>query len=96
MTKKIEADAISSNQGYPLIIYGREECHLCQQMIAALHELSNRKPLTFQVVDIDSEPELASRYGEKIPVLASALTGQEICHYFLDNAVLDAYLDKFR
>ncbi len=92
---------IRNNQNYStlrpqLVIYGREECHLCQDMILALHAMQKQVPIDFQVIDIDSAPELIAQYGEKIPVLVSAADNQEICHYFLDLTALDDYLAKFR
>lgn len=96
MTKKIELSADTNGREPFLIVYGREECHLCQDMVAALYELQQQAAFTFQLVDIDSDPGLIARYGEKIPVLVSSLTHQEICHYHLDVAVLGAYLDEFR
>ena len=79
-----------------LIVYGREECHLCQDMILALHALQQQVSFDLQVVDVDSDTELGVRYGEKIPVLVSGNDHQEICHYFLDMTALDDYLAKFR
>ncbi|WP_297323900.1 glutaredoxin family protein [Nitrosomonas sp.] len=84
------------NQAITLIVYGREDCHLCQDMILALQNLQAQGSFDFQVIDIDTNPELVARYGAKIPVLLSPLTNQEICHYFLDLAALDDYLSKFR
>ena len=91
MTRKSDVD-----QARKLIVYGREECHLCQEMILALRNLQVQVSFDFQVVDIDSDPELAACYGDKIPVLLSSCTRQEICHYFLDLTALDDYLAKFR
>ncbi len=96
MTKKIESNSFRADQARELIIYGREDCHLCQDMMLALQNLQQQVSFDFKVVDIDSDPELVARYGEKIPVLVSSLTNQEICHYFLDPAALDDYLGKFR
>ena len=79
-----------------LIVYGREQCHLCQNMILALQNLQKQVSFDFQVIDIDSDPELVALYGEKIPVLVSFSDNQEICHYFLDLAAFDDYLAKFR
>jgi hypothetical protein len=45
-------------------------------------------------VDVDSDDELRSRYGERVPVLLAG--GDEICHYHLDRAALDAYFAKIR
>lgn len=96
MTKRIESDPCAANQASTLIVYGRENCHLCQDMILALKNLQAQVSFDFQVIDIDTNSELVARYGAKIPVLLSSLTNQEICHYFLDLAALDDYLSKFR
>lgn len=77
-----------------LVIYGREHCHLCLDMIAALRELQVRLPFRLEVVDVDSNADLATRYGERVPVLVTK--GEEICHYHLDSAALDAYFAKIR
>jgi thiol-disulfide isomerase/thioredoxin len=79
-----------------LIVYSREECHLCQNMILALQNLQEQVSFDFQVIDIDSSPDLVALYGEKIPILMSPINNQEICHYFLDLAAIDDYFDKFR
>lgn len=69
-----------------LVVYSREHCHLCHDMIAALRELQARFSFHFDVVDVDSDADLKSRYGERVPVLMSG--GQEICHYHFDPAAL--------
>ena len=95
MTKRIESPPFASDQIKKLIVYGREDCHLCQEMIVALKNFQTQVSFEFHVVDIDSDPELIVLYGEKIPVLMSPLTNRMICHYFLDVAALDDYLGKF-
>lgn len=95
MTKNDDSNAVADETEVAVVVYGREECHLCLDMIAALQELQKRRFFSFTFVDIDADPELKRQYGEKIPVLVSSAK-QEICHYHLDTAVLDAYLDKFR
>lgn len=79
-----------------LVVYGREECHLCQDMIHALQALQAHSAFEFEVIDIDGNPQLVSRYSERIPVLVASKDGQEICHYHLDQTALDAYLSKIR
>lgn len=79
-----------------LIVYGREECHLCKDMIQALQTLQEKNTFEFEVVDIDSDTQLISRYGERIPVLLGFKEGPEICHYYLDQTAFDAYLSKIR
>ena len=78
----------------PLTVYGREHCHLCEDMIATLRQLQTRLHFSLEVVDVDSDDDLRSRYGERVPVLAAG--GEEICHYHLDPAALDAYFTKIR
>lgn len=95
MIKKIESIPFTPDQVKTLILYGREDCHLCQNMILALQNLQAQVSFEFQIVDIDTDPELIALYGEKIPVLMSPSTNQEIRHYFLDVAALDDYLSKF-
>jgi len=59
-------------------------------MMQALERL--RPELGFQLldVDIDSDPELRSRYHTRVPVLAAG--DVEICYYFLEEASLRAHL----
>ena len=77
-----------------LTVYGRECCHLCQDMVAALQELQQRLPFRIDVIDVDSDSRLKSQYGERVPVLVAE--GKEICHYHLDPVTLDAYFSKIR
>ena len=78
----------------PLTVYAREHCHLCQDMIAALQELQTQLHFNVDVIDVDSDDGLKSRYGERVPVLVAG--GEEICHYHLDPVALDAYFTKIR
>ena len=48
-----------------LVLYGREYCHLCELAQALLQAAE----IPFQLIDIDSDPELGARYGLRIPVL---------------------------
>ncbi|MEO6824406.1 MAG: glutaredoxin family protein [Nitrosospira sp.] len=79
---------------FELVVYSREHCHLCHNMIAALHVLQARLSFRLKVMDVDSDGELRSRYGERVPVLLAG--GEEICHYHLDRVALDAYFTKIR
>lgn len=74
----------------PLIFYSRSDCGLCNVMIAQLNELRARGLLSFVVVDIQDRPDLEARYGEWVPVLMAG--DNELCHYHLDKAALDAWL----
>jgi glutaredoxin-like protein DUF836 len=47
----------------------RPGCHLCDEMRAEVDALLADRKTTWEVVDVDSDPKLSSRYGESIPVL---------------------------
>ena len=81
-------------QRITLTVYGRAHCHLCQDMIIALQELQSHVPFQIDMIDVDSDRSLKSRYGERVPVLMAE--GEEICHYHLDPVALDAYFSKIR
>jgi glutaredoxin len=66
-----------------LKLYGRRDCHLCEEMAAALR----RRGVAFDEVDVDSSPELKARFGRIVPVLTDA-AGKELCRTRLDAAVL--------
>ncbi len=78
------------------IVYSRKECHLCKDMIRALRSIQEQSAFEFEIIDIDKDTQLISRYGERIPVLLASKDGTEICHYHLDQTALDAYLSKIR
>ena len=65
-----------------LTVYERPGCHLCDDMVVSLAEWRAELDFEIERVDVDRSPELADRYGAKVPVLV--LGSVEICHYFLD------------
>lgn len=76
-------------------LYSRSWCHLCDDMLAALHAFMARQGQMYvvDVVDVDADPALVARFDELVPVLFGAAAGPEICHYFLDEAALRRHLD---
>ena len=77
-----------------LTLYGRAYCHLCTDMRDALEPLRREFPFVLHEVDVDADPDLESRFGERVPVLV--VTGpegpRELCHYFLDVAAVREWL----
>ena len=76
---------------FKLAVYGRADCHLCQDMVAALEGLQQPYAFSFNFVDIDQNPRLVMLYGTIVPVLLG--NGQEICRHHLDFPALKAFLD---
>jgi thioredoxin-like negative regulator of GroEL len=70
--------------GVPVLtLLYREDCGLCEEMLSGIEALGRRVPLpALEQVDVDSDPELARRYGLEIPVLL--LDGSVVCRTRLD------------
>lgn len=75
-----------------LTVYGREDCHLCHDMIAALEAWQPAHRFSLEIVDVDEDEALERQYGHLVPVLVA--NGQEICHYHLNPTALSAYFGK--
>jgi glutaredoxin len=72
------------------VLYSREYCHLCHDMLAALEDLRGECDFEVEVIDIDADPALEAKYNDFVPVLEA--DGIELCHYFLDVAKVREYL----
>lgn len=83
-----------ADQRVRLTLYSRTWCHLCDDMLAGLQALQARHAFDLAVIDVDSRPEFAQQYGERVPVLVHE--GRELCHYHLNSAAVTDYLRDFR
>jgi len=73
-----------------LVLLGRADCPLCEDMRAALKPWAARFHMAVKEVDITGKAELEARYGWDIPVL---LAGEaEICRHFFDPKALQDWL----
>lgn len=77
-----------------LTLYGRSWCHLCDDMIAGLQLLRPARDFRVSVIDVDTDPALERRFGDKVPVLMHG--ERELCHYHLDVSAVTDYLRDFR
>jgi len=69
-----------------LTLLVRAYCNLCDEMRAALVPLAAAAGASVEEIDVDGDPALETRWGEKVPVL---LAGErELCHYRLDAAAV--------
>ena len=73
------------------IIYSREGCHLCEDLIDHLEQLAVEHSFGYEVRDIDCNPQWREEYHTRVPVIE--YQGQAICEYFLDQTALLACLD---
>ncbi len=75
-----------------LVLYGRPDCHLCDEARAGLEQL-RLDGVAFELdeVDIESDDGLMHRYLERIPVIE--LNGEIVSELHLDADALRARLD---
>jgi len=64
-------------------LYGREGCHLCEDMERALDVLAAELGFTVTTVDVDFDADAEARYGDRVPVLVDGAQ-REICYAVLD------------
>jgi glutaredoxin-like protein DUF836 len=58
-----------------LILYQRDDCHLCD---LALDVLAQARVPEFDSMFIDDNEELEARYGERVPVLREDQSAREL------------------
>lgn len=66
-----------------VVLYGRPDCHLCDEARAAIHSLqAELGGIELREVDIDGDDRLLAEYLERIPVVE--LDGDEISELTFD------------
>jgi hypothetical protein len=58
-----------------LVLYQRDDCHLCD---LAIDVLAQARAPDFSSVFIDNDNALEARYGERVPVLREEESGREL------------------
>jgi len=72
-----------------LILYSRQDCHLCDEAEQLLQQLAS--PPSYTKVDIDGQLALLRAYGQRIPVLQARASRAELRWPF-DAAGLQRWL----
>jgi len=80
----------SHPQDFRLILYTRENCHLCEEAKTLI--LQSFPGLTIEEVDVDAEPALAARFGDEVPV--GFVAGEKAFKYRVDARRLRRLLRK--
>jgi hypothetical protein len=80
-----------------LTLLVRAYCHLCDDMRAALQPLAAAAGATITEIDVDADPSLDARFGERVPVLLlGSIDGAELCHYRIDRECVAQALKRAR
>ncbi len=65
-----EPEPASAGEKLTFTLLTRRECPLCDEFLGELARWDKwRRRYTLKVVDIDTNPHLAERYGTRVPVL---------------------------
>jgi len=71
---------------FQLIVYYREGCHLCEQVVASLFELQAELKYEIIQIDIDDDPALQKKYDVDVPVVM--FNDEVIFYHFFDETEL--------
>jgi hypothetical protein len=69
-----------------LTVYSREDCPLCEELLAELLPWAADRGFAVQIIDVDSDPQLVRRYGLKVPLVD--WSGETVCFGHLDLLAL--------
>ncbi|RMB12806.1 glutaredoxin family protein [Haloplanus aerogenes] len=52
-----------------VVVYTREGCHLCDDAIETIERVADSvsRSVEIETVDVDTDPDLRERYGERVP-----------------------------
>ena len=69
-----------------VVLYGKPECCLCDDMKAVVDEVRREIPFALEVIDISGDRALEAAYGTEIPVLM--IDGRKAFKYRVDATAL--------
>jgi len=69
-----------------VVLYGKPECCLCDDMKAVVDEVRREIPFALEVIDISGDAVLEVAYGTEIPVLM--IDGRKAFKYRVDATAL--------
>lgn len=75
-----------------ILVYDRQGCHLCEQMVASLFQLQEELGYEIEQIDIDGNPKLIEQYNADVPVVI--YNGEVIFYHFFDETALKEALNK--
>ncbi len=64
-------------------LYGRPDCHLCDEARDAILALASERPIELREVDIEADAATLAKYLERIPVVE--VEGLEVSELVLDG-----------
>ena len=77
-----------------LTVYSRPGCHLCEDAVQGLRRMQGEIDFELLELDISADESLHRAYFDRIPVIS--LEGEELCEYFLQEALVRERLESRR
>jgi glutaredoxin len=78
-----------------LTVYSKPGCHLCVEAIEVLRRLQQELGFELAELDITTDERLHRAYFDRIPVVRTE-DGEELCEYFVQEAVVRERLESRR
>ncbi|WP_033827863.1 glutaredoxin family protein [Bacillus andreraoultii] len=75
-----------------VILYKRDECHLCDIALNQLRTLQNELSFDIKLINIDGDDHLTERYGLFIPVVE--IGGEVVQYGHIDENVIKMRLQS--
>lgn len=75
-----------------LVLYTRDGCGLCDEMLAELGPWLAERGLAAELRDVDADPQTRRRFGLKVPVLT--VDGVPACYGHLDLEAVERLLGR--
>ena len=70
----------------------RSTCGSCERVAGQIAPVVAKHGVQLALVDVDEDPELAAKYGDRVPVVV--IDGEEFACWEVDNDDLDAELSN--
>lgn len=65
-----------ADAGIGIRMYTRPGCAMCDRVHDLLREASERYPLKLEVLNVEDDPALESRFGDDLPVVEVSVPGR--------------------
>jgi len=71
-------------------LYTKQDCGLCREAEDALRRIQKKARFELELVDIEADPAISSRYWDRVPVVA--VDGKEVAMAPIDETRLRSLL----
>ena len=79
---EVAATAAAAPAPRTVVLYTREGCGLCEEAALVLRKVAAEHGVAVWEEDVDKDPALAARYGDRVPV--GVLGGEELFEFKVD------------